>query len=40
MFYRASELNPLNKVTVDPYPDSPVLFKENQAHELKAKSKL
>lgn len=40
MFYRASELNPLNKVTVDPYPDSPVLFKENKAGELKAKSKL
>jgi acyl-CoA oxidase len=27
MFYRASELNPLNEVTVDPYPDSDVLFK-------------
>jgi acyl-CoA oxidase len=27
MFYRASELNPLNDITVDPYPDSPVLFK-------------
>jgi acyl-CoA oxidase len=27
MFHRASALNPLNEVTVDPYPDSPVLFK-------------
>jgi acyl-CoA oxidase len=27
MFYRASELNPLNEITVDPYPDSDVLFK-------------
>jgi len=29
MFYRASQLNPLNKITVDPYPNSPVLFREN-----------
>jgi len=29
MFHRASALNPLNKVVVDPYPDSPVLFKKN-----------
>lgn len=28
MFYRASELNPLNKVTVDPYPESEVLFRK------------
>ena len=28
MFYRASELNPLNGVTVDPYPESEVLFKK------------
>ncbi|KAF2421088.1 acyl-CoA oxidase [Tothia fuscella] len=27
MFYRASELNPLNKITIDPYPGSEVLFK-------------
>jgi acyl-CoA oxidase len=27
MFYRASELNPLNQITVDPYPDNEVLFK-------------
>lgn len=31
MFYRASELNPLNDITVDPYPDSPVLFKNKDA---------
>jgi acyl-CoA oxidase len=28
MFHRASALNPLNEVTIDPYPDSPVLFKD------------
>jgi acyl-CoA oxidase len=28
MFYRASELNPLNGFTVDPYPDSKILFKK------------
>lgn len=37
MFYRASELNPLNGVTVDPYPESPVLFKKVEGL---AKSKL
>lgn len=37
MFYRASELNPLNRVVVDPYPDSPVLFKKNEAASLKSK---
>ncbi|KAI1843192.1 hypothetical protein JX265_012236 [Neoarthrinium moseri] len=36
MFYRASELNPLNKVVFDPYPDSPVLFKKDE----RTKSKL
>lgn len=36
MFYRASELNPLNDITVDPYPDSAVLFREDK----RAKSKL
>ena len=30
MFYRAAELNPLNKVTVDPYPDSATLFKDER----------
>lgn len=28
MFFRASELNPLNRVTVDPYPESEVLFRK------------
>ncbi|TKA49233.1 hypothetical protein B0A54_01310 [Friedmanniomyces endolithicus] len=37
MFYRASELNPLNRVTVDPYPDSAVLFKRNEAGPIKPK---
>jgi acyl-CoA oxidase len=27
MFHRASELNPLNDIMIDPYPDSNVLFK-------------
>ncbi|KAI4593413.1 fatty-acyl coenzyme A oxidase [Pestalotiopsis sp. 9143b] len=36
MFYRASELNPLNKVVFDPYPDSSVLFKKDD----RVKSKL
>ena len=34
MFYRASELNPLNKITVDPYPDSDVLFKKVEKSKL------
>ncbi|KAI9155698.1 Peroxisomal acyl-coenzyme A oxidase 1 [Paramyrothecium foliicola] len=33
LFHRASELNPLNDVVIDPYPDSSVLFRKN----LKAK---
>ncbi|KAH7043821.1 acyl-CoA oxidase [Macrophomina phaseolina] len=37
MFYRASELNPLNSITFDPYPDSPVLFKENKSQQFKSK---
>ena len=37
MFYRASELNPLNEVTVDPYPDSGVLFKRDESGSLKSK---
>ncbi|KAK8180574.1 acyl-CoA oxidase [Phyllosticta capitalensis] len=37
MFKRASELNPLNGITVDPYPNSPTLFKENKSAEFKAK---
>ncbi|OAL48627.1 acyl-coenzyme A oxidase 1 [Pyrenochaeta sp. DS3sAY3a] len=34
MFFRASELNPLNKITVDPYPDSDVLFKRIEKSKL------
>ncbi|RYO79773.1 hypothetical protein DL766_001065 [Monosporascus sp. MC13-8B] len=36
MFYRASELNPLNRVVFDPYPDSGVLFRKDE----RARSKL
>lgn len=36
MFYRASELNPLNKVTVDPYPESYVLFRDTEG-DVKSK---
>ncbi|KAF2471649.1 acyl-CoA oxidase [Lindgomyces ingoldianus] len=34
MFYRASELNPLNWITVDPYPDSEVLFRRDERSKL------
>ena len=34
MFFRASELNPLNNITVDPYPDSDVLFKRVEKSKL------
>lgn len=38
MFYRASQLNPLNGLTVDPYPESDVLIKrDNISHDSKAK---
>ena len=37
MFHRASELNPLNGVTVDPYPNSGVLFKEDNSQKFKSK---
>ncbi|KAF2710628.1 acyl-CoA oxidase [Pleomassaria siparia CBS 279.74] len=37
MFYRASELNPLNKITVDPYPDSEVLFRKVEDSVVKSK---
>jgi len=37
MFYRASELNPLNGLTVDPYPDSDVLIKKDDTANLKSK---
>lgn len=34
LFHRASELNPLNSITVDPYPDSDVLFKRVEKAKL------
>lgn len=37
MFYRASELNPLNGLTVDPYPESDVLVKKDQTSSFKSK---
>lgn len=37
MFYRASELNPLNGITVDPYPNSPTLFKDDKSGSFKSK---
>ncbi|KAL2410609.1 Peroxisomal acyl-coenzyme A oxidase 1 [Exophiala dermatitidis] len=37
MFYRASELNPLNSIVFDPYPDSKVLFKKDERANLRSK---
>ncbi|KAF2142498.1 uncharacterized protein K452DRAFT_358264 [Aplosporella prunicola CBS 121167] len=37
LFYRASELNPLNAVTIDPYPNSGVLFKSDKSSQFKSK---
>lgn len=38
MFHRASRLNPLNGLTIDPYPDSDVLIKRDDTdHALKSK---
>ena len=37
MFYRASELNPLNKITVDPYPNNKTLFRSDESKQLKGK---
>jgi acyl-CoA oxidase len=37
MFYRASELNPLNGLTIDPYPDSDVLVKRDERQRYKSK---
>lgn len=37
MFHRASELNPLNGITVDPYPDSATLFREDSSAEYRSK---
>lgn len=39
MFHRASEVNPLNDVVFDPYPESPVLFRDGGKGE-EPKSKL
>lgn len=35
MFYRASELNPLNDVVFDPYPNSPHLLKQDNRQKSK-----
>lgn len=37
MFYRASELNPLNSVIFDPYPNSKELFKKDNRENLRSK---
>lgn len=37
MFYRASELNPLNRMTVDPYPESSVLIKKIEGKDPRSK---
>ncbi len=37
LFKRASELNPLNALTIDPYPDSNVLVKRDAREGFKSK---
>jgi acyl-CoA oxidase len=37
LFYRASELNPLNGLTIDPYPDSGILVKKDETARFKSK---
>ncbi|KAJ9602127.1 hypothetical protein H2200_013487 [Cladophialophora chaetospira] len=37
MLHRASELNPLNSVVFDPYPDSKVLFRKDERKDLRSK---
>ena len=37
LFYRASELNPLNGLTIDPYPNSNVLVKKDTTRSFKSK---
>ncbi|TAQ84584.1 hypothetical protein B7494_g7088 [Chlorociboria aeruginascens] len=37
MFYRASQLNPLNGLTIDPYPDSDVLIKKDDTARFRSK---
>ena len=40
LFYRASELNPLNGLTIDPYPNNDVLVKKDETGKFSFKSKL
>lgn len=37
LFHRASEMNPLNGLTVDPYPDSGVLIKKDERARFRSK---
>ncbi|CAG8958177.1 hypothetical protein HYFRA_00000529 [Hymenoscyphus fraxineus] len=37
LFYRASELNPLNGLTIDPYPNNDTLVKRDETAQFKAK---
>jgi acyl-CoA oxidase len=37
MFHRASELNPLNDVIFDPYPDSGIIIKKDPRDQMKSK---
>jgi acyl-CoA oxidase len=37
MFHRTGEPNSLNKLTIDPYPDSPVLVKQDEREKYKSK---
>lgn len=37
LFHRASELNPLNALTVDPYPNSDVLIKQDERVAFRSK---
>lgn len=40
LFHRASQLNPLNGLTIDPYPNSDVLVKDDETQRYRTKSKL
>ncbi len=37
LFHRASEMNPLNALTIDPYPNSDVLVKKDQRDKIKSR---
>jgi len=37
LFRRASELNPLNALTVDPFPDSDILIKKDEREKFRSK---